>query len=473
MSMMTILLLELIVFFLLLLCSAFFSSAEMALFSLSRAKVLSYRKDPSKVRRRIYFLMDDYHRTLITIILGNMFVNSCISMLNEEMLAKLALGPLETTLLSAFTGIVVLLLFGEITPMTIAYVHCDAWASKVATPIYFFRKALHPVTRVVGFVCDRILDLLGRKPGEVLTDEEYLSYLDSCAERGAFTGEEVRLLKETFSLRGKTVDEIMRSRVDLVHVNYSTPPEGVLEAIRRGRQAYMPVGDEDLDTVDALFSSVDFFNLPSAERTRWRESGILRKAVFLPESCTLIKALHTLHEKKIPAALVADEYGGVSGMLTIQDIYSELAGKSVELTEQAEWQAIRLNADSWVFDGLAPLDFVRENSDWDDCNLDGEFDSSTLSGLFCEAFGALPQINDSIHIGEDVELKALAVSKNRVTKVLVHLEKTDGSEAFLPPAAESDRVSRAVSSGAEAGKEAVSGAIPGAASGERQKEGNL
>ncbi len=126
-----ILLAELVLLLICITLSAFFSSAEMALFSLSRAKVLSYQNSLSSTKRKIYFLMDNYRKTLITIILGNMFVNSCISMLNDELLSNLHLSAAATTILSILVAVVILLLFGEITPMTVAYAHCDPWSMKV------------------------------------------------------------------------------------------------------------------------------------------------------------------------------------------------------------------------------------------------------------------------------------------------------------------------------------------------------
>ena len=124
-------LVELILLFLCVGLSAFFSSSEMALFSLSRAKILSYKNDKNSAKRKIFLLMSDYRRTLIAIILGNMFVNSCISMLNEELLSQLNLGEAVTTLLSAVIAVVILLLFGEISPMTVAHAHCGSWSVRV------------------------------------------------------------------------------------------------------------------------------------------------------------------------------------------------------------------------------------------------------------------------------------------------------------------------------------------------------
>lgn len=192
----SVLLLLLIVF---VLCSAWFSSAEMALFSIPRAQIYSYAKETDPAKKRIFQMMKDYELTLITIILGNMFVNSCISMLNNEFLNTLDLDETTTMILSVVIGVVILLLFGEITPMSLAYSHADAWSQKVAGPLFHFRRLLLPLTRGMEKICDRALDALGRQTPQPLTQSEYLSYLDSCVEHGAFTERQANLLKETFA----------------------------------------------------------------------------------------------------------------------------------------------------------------------------------------------------------------------------------------------------------------------------------
>lgn len=404
--------------------SAFFSSSEMALFSLSRAKILSYQDNPSLSLRRIYELMHDYHRTLITIILGNMFVNSMIPMLEEELIHMANLGKVTTLILSAVVGIVVLLLFGEITPMTVAYVHSESWAKYVATPIFFCRKLLAPVTFLVGKACDKILDLLGRRSSNPLSDDEYRSWLDHAAEKGTLRSDEVSLLKEVFELRKTTVFDVMRSRVDLTPVSVSTSADKLSDLIRETRQPYVPVSEAgNLDKAYLLVSSLGFFSLPKQDQSNWLKAPCTRRAVSLPKLCTLSKALHSLRDAGDQAALIVDEYGGVSGMITIEDIYSELAGNSVELTD-ARVHFIELSPNSWVFDGNAELDLVREKTTWSNCNWNHQFRSNTLNGLFCEILGALPQNHDSVMVDDRVELRALAVSRTRVAKVLIRINST-------------------------------------------------
>ena len=190
------LILQILLLIVLIAGSAFFSSCEMALFSLGRAKVAAYKDDPSPAKRRSYFLLDNYTRTLVSIILSNMFVNSCISMLNDTVIHGTGLTGVAATAASAVVGILILLLFGEITPMTLAYVYCDPWSKIVAAPVCFMRTILFPVVWCAEKICNRILDILGRRKSVPLTHEEFDSYIDTCTRNGAFTGAEKELLKD-------------------------------------------------------------------------------------------------------------------------------------------------------------------------------------------------------------------------------------------------------------------------------------
>lgn len=408
--------------------SAFCSSAEMALFSLSRPKVLSYRNSPQKVRRIIWQLMEGQHRTLITIIFCNMFVNSMVSMLNESILRKLALPPAVTLAVSAFSGIVILLLFGEVSPMTVAYVYSEKWADIAARPVYYARKFLAPLTYTVEKFCDAALNLLGRAKPEGLTPEEYLSYIDLCQERGIFSEGEAKLMKETFALRDKTVESVMRNRSNLYYVTRTDSPDTIRRIIREHAQAYLPVSSENrLDSADAILSARLFFALPAEARNNWQHSScVLDRAVFIPENTTLEKALRTLKRTGAYAALAADEYGAVSGVITREDIYSELAGRSVELDEQSECELIQVGPNRWLFDGMATLDFMKNALKLQIPH--DRFSASTLNGIFCELLGAIPKQGDRVSF-DQVTMYAHAMAGNRVSRILVTLNPRPAESA--------------------------------------------
>lgn len=251
-----------------------------------------------------------------------------------------------------------------------------------------------------------------------MTPTEYLSYIDLSCERGLFTPDEAKLMKETFALRNKSVESVMRGRASLHFVSRNATPQEVCRVIRESCQAYLPVTDSDsLDTADAILSARAFFTLPPEERKSWNTSAcMLEKTIFIPEQATLEKALRTMKEASAGAALAADEYGAVSGMIMREDIYSELTGRSVELDDQSEWELLKIGRNQWLFDGMSSFEFMKMALSLK--VSPDRFSARTINGVFCELLGAIPQQGDSVAF-ENVTLFAKTVSRNRVTRVLV------------------------------------------------------
>lgn len=414
-----LLFLELILLLILICGSAFFSSCEMALFSLSRAKVAAYKNDPSPTKRRIYFLLDNYNRTLVSIILSNMFVNSCISMLNDTLLRDAGLSGGTATAVSAVTGIVVLLLFGEITPMTLAYIYCEPWSKVAAYPVCIMRVILFPVIYIAEKLSDLILDFLGRRDSEPLTYEEYESYIEKCAQHGAFSEEETAFLKETLAFSERNVMEVMQDRISIGFVPETASAREVEKLICRFRKVYLPVGKKTLDDADRILSAKAFFRLPPVRRSDWLHSDCVSEAFFIPEQSSVISTMRDLRKKNAPAALICDEYGGVSGLISLSGIYAALTGGLVEGEKSHPLEPIEQDDEhhKWRYDGLTSFDSVLQDTGW---TPDREFESSTLNGVFCELYGSLPS-KDAVAEASGLRIRVLDVSGNRASKLEVEL----------------------------------------------------
>lgn len=407
------LILQFILLIVLIAGSAFFSSCEMALFSLGRAKVATYKDDPSPAKRRIYFLLDNYNRTLVSIILSNMFVNSCISMLNDTVIHNTGLTGVAATVASAVIGILILLLFGEITPMTLAYVYCDHWSKIVAAPVCLMRTILFPVVWCAEKICDKILDILGRRKSVPLTHEEFDSYIDTCTRNGAFTGAEKELLKETLDFCAREVSEIMLPVNSLGFIRSDSSAKEIRELLFSRKYLYSLVGNKNMDTASQLMPSRDFFALPPERRARWLSSGIVREAVFIPEQATVIHALRTLNAKKIAAALVSDEYGVTVGLISRACIYAALTGNVIGGEKSLPTEPLMSKQNVWLYDGLTPIECVMDDTGW---RPEREFESATLNGVFCELAGTLPAKDDEVEC-DGFRIRILETQGNRASKI--------------------------------------------------------
>ncbi len=412
-----ILVVEIILLLILVGLSAFFSGTETALFSLSRARLLAYKNDQSAAKRRIVDLMSSYHRTLVALILGNMFVNIGLSVTNRQIMANLNFGELGTFLITMLVSIVLLLIFGEVTPKTVALYFAEPVSDWVARPLWWFRWAASPLITVIDRVCSAILDLFGRKQSQPLNREEYSSYLEIALARGAFSGEETELLGDAFSLIEQTVAEAMTPRVEIVTVQRDTDGGKLGKIIRKAGMPFLPVVDEDLDDTQFLLSAKDFFMLDENERKDWIKSDCVFKAIFVPENSTLTKALATLRNNATTVGLAVDEYGGVSGIITIEDIYEEMVGDIEDEHETPQWEIRQTGKNTWLFDGMITLSDLEKILDWD---FPEDIEAFTLNGLFSEKLDRIPEDGDKIKV-DGIEFHAEEVVKMRVKRVFARI----------------------------------------------------
>ncbi len=408
---------ELLIFILLLVgllgASAFFSGAETALFSLGRARLLSWRGAAERGKRLASELMsgEEYHRTLIAIVLGNMFVNSAFSITEERLLDGLDIGPVLTSALSIVVSVLLLLLFGEITPKAFAITCPESVSLRVSGAIAFFRKLFHPLVVLLDKVFSIVLDVLGRRRPQPLTREEYSAFLASALSSGAFSPEEARLFEEVFEFGAVSVSSVARSRVDAKLLKRSYSPRFAGRVIRSGRMMYYPVVESDWDDAVGFVSAKVFFSLPSEGRERWSERCLI-PAVFIPEGAALVRALASMRDAGVPVAFTVDEYGGVTGFLALKDLYSELLAGMDASGVEAAWHVRKKSAGKWVLSGLVSLPDLEE--------LTGvEFDgvvSNTVNGLFCELLGRIPRKGDTVEF-KGLRFDALEVDRNRVVEV--------------------------------------------------------
>ena len=398
----------LILFIVFILCSAFFSGSETALFSLSRARLLSWENDPLPSRRRASRLMKSYNRTLIALVLGNMFVNIGLSISGNEIFDLLALPQWLSALLSIVVVIVLLLVFGEVTPKTLALLYPEYVSEKVSGFISGFCKVFNPLIILLEKTFSSMLDLLGRKKSEPLNPDEYSSYLDMAYTIGAFSDKETELLGNIFSLRDNSVGRIMRSRVDVKCVKVKYSLQKIAVAIQKNRKLYYPVINKDLDDAECFLSARDFYLTSLEKRDKWMENSTF-KAIYIPESTTLTKALREMKKNKVPVALVVDEYGGVTGSVKLKDIYEELVGDINTEFSLPAWQIRKTSESSWLLSGQIILQDISEMTgvEFEDTPL------NTLNGLFYEHLEQVPKIGSVLNL-KGVSIKALRVKNNRI-----------------------------------------------------------
>ncbi len=418
MSLMAIII-EIAVLLLLVVLSAFFSGSETALFSLSRARLLGYRNDPGKIRRAIVQLLDGYQKTLIALVLGNAFVNIAISLINNQLISAVGLEPIMTTVLSVFIAVVLLLIFGEVTPKTIALVNSERVSDWVALPLFYFRRIIYPLIVVADWIFSVILNLLGRQDSHPLSHDEYASYIELAAIGGAFSHDEQLLLQKALELRSTSVAELLTPRVDISTVNHKLSSAEVKDRIIKFKQPFIPIINHDIDDAEFLLSSKEFFWLSADERQSWTTASCRFPAVFMPLQCSLVQALRKMRTANVPALLVVDEFGRTAGMISAKMIYGEMVGQLHYEYEEIVPEVEQLASERWRVAGNASITLFTELTGRD---LPDDLEGSTINGLFADILGRIPEHGDIIMLN-DVRLKAEKVEQHRIKQLIIEVVK--------------------------------------------------
>jgi len=406
--------------------SAVFSGSETALFSLSRARLLSYKESSDPRQRTVYKLMSTYSYTLIALIFANMLVNTAVTLTSDSIFHQhLELNPVTEQIITIAFAVIVLLLFGEVAPKTIALLYSHSIADAVAKPVLIMRKILFPLIWVMDKFFAMVLNWIGRKNPEALNSEEYSSYIEMSVAAGAFSQPERKLLKSVFELRQLIAEEVMTPRVDLAPIRGNTPPEDIAERIKEKKQEFYPIIKKDLDDSELLLSAKDFFLTPQEKRVDWKKNCTF-PAILIPANVRLTQVFKTLKKEKFHAALVVDEYGRSIGMISIRDVYAQLTGEVETIYDQAEFSLKKTDDNIWTIKGMIPLFELEEAFN---IQIPEQYESNGLNGLFSEILGRLPVVGDYIKL-DGVKISVQKVSHRRAIEMKV--------QRFAEPAKEGE-----------------------------------
>lgn len=415
----------LLVMVLLILCSAFISGSEVAFFSLDASQIKNIRSGKIKNGERLISLLEQPKRLLATILIANNFVNVAIIILSTFLLSNIVVvenNPVFAFLIQVVLVTSVLLIFGEIMPKILS-------ASKplkialIMTPAFrFLITLLHPLSAILvkssGIVDRRI----NRKAAQFSMDD-LSQAIELTAAEGA-PAEERKILKGIVKFGDIEAKEIMKPRLDVTAVDISIKYHKLLQIILNSGYSRIPAYEENFDKIVGILYVKDLLpHLEKPDEFEWAE--LLRPAFFVPENKKINILLKEFQEKKIHLAIVVDEYGGTSGIVTLEDIIEEIVGDiSDEFdTYEDEVNYTRIDDYTFLFEGKTLLnDFCKIMNIEDTIFEDVQGDPDTLAGLIIELEGRIPKLNHSTKF-QQFEFKITKVDNRRILQVQVNLPK--------------------------------------------------
>jgi CBS domain containing-hemolysin-like protein len=401
---------QIILLAILLVLSGFFSSAETALFSISSTRARHLAKEDNKTNALIKQMKEDPHRLLTTILIGNNIVNVGASALATA----LTLKTFPNYAVGLATGIMtfLILVFGEVFPKSIATrnnvliaqlaIHPIHWLSILFTPIIWFLNFIPVLTGKI-------------KKTPTATEEELMTFVEVVEEEGEIKEEEKELIHNIFELDDTKASEIMTPRGDMFVVEVDQKID--LKAICESGYTRIPVIEDEVDHVVGILNVKDIF---MHLVTVGDEEGIdirklMRKPYFVPEYKKLDRLLHQFRKRKNHIAIVVDEHGGVSGLITLEDALEELVGEIRDETDKEEPHIIRLKKREWLVLGKSD---IEEVNDLLGMGIPDSSEYDTFSGYVLDRIGRIPQEKETLTI-DNYTVIVQQMDGNRIKKYLV------------------------------------------------------
>lgn len=381
---------ELILLFVLLVLSGFFAASETALFSIGRAKARFIAKEPGKANALILKMKEDPHKLLTTILIGNNLVNIGASALATA----LAMESFSNNAVGIATGIMTLLIlvFGEIFPKSIATRNNIMIARIVIFPIYWLSYAFYPIILLLNF----IPRLTGRvKSAPFATEEELMSFLEVVHEEGQINPGEKELISNIVKLDDISVSHIMTPSADMFVIDKAEKPE--LEKIIKSGFTRIPVIDGDIDHVVGMVNIKDLFRQQADADGSLNLEKIIREPYFVPENKKLDQLLNQFKERKDHASIVVNEYGEVSGIITLEDVLEAIVGDIVDETDIIKQPVVRIRSKEWIVLGAADIETINQIIHM---KIPQSPEYETFSGYILEQIGRIPKEKEQIVIDQ-------------------------------------------------------------------------
>ena len=399
---------------LLLLVSGFASASEIAFFSLSPSDLnaVDEKKHPSdeKIRK----LLDDTERLLATILITNNFVNVTIIMLcNFFFMSVFEFhSPIAEFLILTVILTFLLLLFGEIMPKIYSAQKTLAFCRFSAPGIWMFRSLFYPVASMLVRSTSFLNKHFARKNHNISVDE--LSHALELTDKAELK-EENNILEGIIRFGGETAKEVMTSRLDVVDLDIRTPFKDVLQCIIENAYSRIPIYSENRDNIKGILYIKDL--LPHLNKVDFRWQSLIRPAYFVPETKMIDDLLRDFQANKIHIAIVVDEFGGTSGIVTMEDIIEEIVGEIHDEYDDEERTYAVLNDHTWVFEAKTQLtDFYKITKVDEEVFDEVAGDSDTLAGLLLELKGEFPALHEKVTY-DHYEFEVLEMDNRRILKV--------------------------------------------------------
>ena len=399
----------------LLLGSGFFSASETSLMSLSKIRIRYMEDEGVKGAKLVGSLIEKSSDLLSSILVGNNIVNIAATSVSTSLFINI-FGDGGVAIATAVMTVLVLV-FGEITPKTIAANSPEKVAVVVSKPISIIMKITKPIVWIFNLLTGIIFKIMGIDNDGVkpfITEEELKAMVNVSHEEGVLEMEEREIINNVFQFGDMQAKEAMIQRLDMVAIDIEDSYDEIIELFKSEKLSRLPVYQESIDDIVGILNIKDIIFLSDEEIQNFNIKNYVREAFFTYEFKKITQLLEEMKKEKTQMAIVVDEYGGTAGLLTIEDLVEVIVGDIDDEYDEEEEEIVKINDNEYLVEGSTKISDVNEQLG---INLESEeFDS--IGGFIIGYLKRIPEENEIIEV-EDVKFKVESIDKNRINKIRI------------------------------------------------------
>lgn len=415
---------QLIILVLLLILSAFFSSAETAFTTASRIRMRTLAENGNKRAMRVLTITDDMHKMLSAILIGNNIVNLSASSIATTLAIRI-FGDIGAGIATGILAVLILI-FGEISPKTLATIHADKIALAYSSVVYWLMYVLTPVIFIINWLSMGFLKLLHTNPDagkSAMTEEEFKTIVDVGHETGVLENSEHEMINNVFDFGDSQAKEIMIPRIDMTFAKLDSTYDELIEIFRKDKFTRLPVYEDSKDNVIGIINMKDL--LLCEDKLHFQIRDLIREPYFTYEQKNTSGLFLEMQKNSINIAIVLDEYGVTAGMITLEDLLEEIVGEiRDEYDADEEDPLVQIGEREYLIQGSMNLEDLCDE-------LDLPFrseDYDTIGGYLIGLLDHLPEKNEIIITDENILLKAAKMDKNRIEQIYMKLPAKEETE---------------------------------------------
>lgn len=409
-------LIQIIFLIVLLIGSAFFSASETALMSLSKIRIRYMQDEGVKGAKLVSSLIENPNKLLSSILVGNNVVNIATTSISTSLFIGL-MGEKGVALATAVMTVLVLI-FGEITPKTIAKNNSEKVSLLVSKPIKAIIFILRPIVWIFNIITNIIFKLFGitnKGAKSFITEEELKTMVNVSHEEGVLEMEEREIINNVFEFGDMQAKNAMVQRIDMVAIDMEDSYDEIIQVFKTEKLSRMPVYEETIDDIVGILNIKDIIFLSDEEIESFDIKNYMREPFFTYEFKKITQLLEEMKLEKSQMAIVVDEYGGTSGLLTIEDLVEVIVGDIEDEYDEEEDEIQVIKEDEYIVDGSTKIGDVNELIG---VNLESEeFDS--IGGFIIGHLSRLPEENEVIEV-DNIRFCIESIEKNRIKKIRIY-----------------------------------------------------